>query len=170
MRYYFYCPRCKDIYGMENNGEDHDCPKCGRLLKNTDIRVDDWDGFSVITRENSWKKWASMYPDEPDGYLLGMKIGDLEKIPPFVKKNLEKALICDALTQTNITYRGKTTTFRARFGGAENLGAMVLLIKCGFVNSEKELHKKIKNIRQHRTKPIFPNPPTSDIISIWINR
>ena len=25
-------------------------------------------------------------------------------------------------------------------------------------------------LRQHRTKPIFSNPPTSDIISIWINR
>ena len=25
-------------------------------------------------------------------------------------------------------------------------------------------------LRQHRTKLLFSNPPTSDIISIWINR
>ena len=37
-------------------------------------------------------------------------------------------------------------------------------------NGLKVIGEAEQYLGQHRTKPIFPNPPTSDIISIWINR
>lgn len=148
MGFYYYCPKCKKLtHGGDKDGEFHGCTVCGSTMHCTDVSYDcEWDKLDENTEASVIEKMCEQFPPEPDGYVFGVKVGDFDKCPPIIKDNIEEAILCDALTQTSVTRNGRRTTFRARFGGKENLGAISLLIQTGLVRNESELHDRIERI------------------------